>query len=291
VPLVLYGGGNDGKAVPVSAPESAAPPPPSGPDVPLGDLLRAGAELGGYKFLGNTALLFGLKLTTSGVSAFIVQLSTILVPLLEAGLLRAPVPPITWVACLLSLSGVVAFAGEGLLAGNDAGLMAFYGNALSVVAAVCYSLQVLRLGAWAPRTPPIRLALIKVVFELLYNVLLIAVLVALNNPIGQTMADFVALASSGQIPWESWQGILTAAGWVGGISCAYTMWAQSFAQRTVRPVDANLIYASQPIWSAALGVALLGESISGYGFLGAALILSAVVLSITNQTRSSSPDH
>jgi len=163
--------------VPVSAPESAAPPPPSGPDVPLGDLLRAGAELGGYKFLGNTALLFGLKLTTSGpssrrpshrsdtpkglkrwagqgcgglavpflskksgsiffpdpnknpclspypapppgVSAFIVQLSTILVPLLEAGLLRAPVPPITWVACLLSLSGVVAFAGEGLLAGN-----------------------------------------------------------------------------------------------------------------------------------------------------------------------------
>eukprot|EP00667_Euglena_gracilis_P007745 EG_transcript_7830 len=254
-------------------------------DVPPTDILKAGAELGGYKFLGNCALLFGLRLTTSGVASFITQLSTVIIPIMEAFVWRRPVPGVTWLACLLSLGGVAVFAGDSLTSGAAAGAAALQGHALALLAAFFYSLQILRLGKWAPCTKATSLAITKVFFELLYNSLLITALVVSGSPLGKDMLEFTQMAFSGGIAWESWKAILGAAAWVGGVSCGYTMWAQSFGQRTVRPVNANLIYASQPIWSALIGVVLLGESFGRFGFLGAALIGSGVLLSILIQRR------
>ena len=48
----------------------------------------AGVELGAYLFIGSCLQLFGLQYTTVGRAAFIVQLTTVVVPLLDAALNR-----------------------------------------------------------------------------------------------------------------------------------------------------------------------------------------------------------
>ena len=70
---------------------SADMPPGWASGLPLGDDWRttlAGFELGSYLFVGSTIQIFGIQYTTAGRAAFIVQLTTVIVPLLEAALTR-----------------------------------------------------------------------------------------------------------------------------------------------------------------------------------------------------------
>ena len=76
------------------------------------------------------------------------------------------------------------------------------------------------------------------------------------------------------------QAITWAALWCGAVTCAYTVWAQSFGQRSVTATDANLIYSSQPIWSTAIAFVFLGETFSPVGGVGALIIMAAIALAI-----------
>ena len=67
--------------------------------------------------------------------------------------------------------------------------------------------------------------------------------------------------------------------WCGTMTCAYTIWAQSFGQKVVRPAQANLVYTTQPIFSAIFAAALLSETLSGQGYLGGAIIGAALLIS------------
>lgn len=63
------------------------------------------------------------------------------------------------------------------------------------------------------------------------------------------------------------------------MTCAYTIWAQSFGQKVVRPAQANLVYTTQPIFSAVFAAALLSETLSRQGYLGGAIIGAALLIS------------
>ena len=69
---------------------------------------RRGGELGLWKFLGATANLYGLSLTSSDHGAFLIQLTTLIVPLVQ-GLRGVPIPPRIWAAVVLALTGVFVF--------------------------------------------------------------------------------------------------------------------------------------------------------------------------------------
>jgi drug/metabolite transporter (DMT)-like permease len=71
---------------------------------------------------------------------------------------------------------------------------------------------------------------------------------------------------------------LGAVMWMGWVTCAYTIYAQSFGQSCVNPTDANLIYTVQPIFTAIFAWDLLGETLGPAGYLGGALIGTAVYL-------------
>jgi drug/metabolite transporter (DMT)-like permease len=60
------------------------------------------------------------------------------------------------------------------------------------------------------------------------------------------------------------------------VTCAYTIYAQSYGQRRVSATDANLIYSVQPVFSAFFAWALLGEQLDIFGYIGAFLIGLAV---------------
>jgi len=60
--------------------------------------------------------------------------------------------------------------------------------------------------------------------------------------------------------------------WTGLITSAYTIYAQSYGQRRINPVDSNLIYTTQPLFSSLFAYALLGEKLGVWGWVGAGLI-------------------
>ena len=64
------------------------------------------------------------------------------------------------------------------------------------------------------------------------------------------------------------------------MTCAYTIWAQSFGQRGVTAARANLVYTSQPVFSALFAFGLLHEVPTAATLAGGGLILIAVAAEV-----------
>lgn len=235
----------------------------------------AGLELGGYLFLGNAAQVVGLQSTSADSAAFLIQLTTIIVPALEAWT-KGRIAAHTAQACAL------AFAGVAVICAGD--LAPARGDALIVLAALFYSLHVLRLGAFAPRLDALELAVAKAKYETLFSL----AAVGLVLPAPDSRAFFDAVRTDG-VPVE----LIVATLWCGVMTCAYTIWAQSRGQRSVPPARANLIYTSQPIFSALFAALLIGEQPTLATVVGGALIIVAVLLELNatddDDDASSSP--
>ena len=244
-------------------------------------------------------------------AAFLVQLTTIMVPLvsaLSAGKLSA-VPVQTWIACIVAFTGVIIMGADGgdqsLGAQSSdvfnmdqlSGLSMSQGDILIILAAIAYTMHVVRLGAYAPRTTPLKLAASKATTEAILSVALVSALAFIGTAhvpapefVSQTsgsVAEYLAsttsaIADGALLRPDGARGATGAALgailWTGWVTCAYTIYAQSFGQRRVNPTDSNLIYTTQPLFSSLFAYVLLGETLGVYGVVGAALIGTALWL-------------
>jgi drug/metabolite transporter (DMT)-like permease len=293
---------------------------------------RAGIELGSYLFLGNCLQVVGLKTVPADRAAFLVQLTTVMVPLFSAifaGDLGA-IPAATWVACVLAFAGVLVMgldrpdldlaslfqgadvdgsgSGSGVeFQGVDLQGLAFsQGDVLITLAAVSYTMHVIRLGRYAKHTKPLNLAASKATVEAVLSIGLVAGLMTsgastsgvdfVREMSGEIQSYFLQLQnafdSTGSVsPPDGSSAALWACLWTGWVTCAYTIYAQSFGQSRVNPTDANLIYTMQPIFSSLFAYFLLGESLGVFGFGGASLIFFALwVVTSSNQSSDESEE-
>jgi len=301
---------------------------------------RGGWELGSYLFIGNGLQIVGLQTVPADRAAFLVQLTTVMVPLLSAlseGTLSA-VPLQTWIACIIAFIGVIVMgaddggsssssivsdgseAMEGALStGVDRGFPFFdavdmhqlasslqlsQGDVLIALAALAYTMHVVRLGAYAPRTTPLKLAASKASTEAFLSVLLVIGLTFIGSThfpspefVSQTGSDVLeyfttiisAFKEGGMVFHQKDNSIGVSIGailWTGWVTCAYTIYAQSFGQRRVNPTDSNLIYTTQPLFSSAFAYVLLGETLGFYGYVGAAMIGTALLVVSSSENDS-----
>ena len=70
--------------------------------------IRAGLELGLWKSLGTAANLYGLSLTSASHGAFLIQMTTFIVPVVQ-GIQGVPIPKRTWGAVAIALTGLFLF--------------------------------------------------------------------------------------------------------------------------------------------------------------------------------------
>ena len=188
-----------------------------------GPVLRAGAELGLWLFLGSSLQLLGLQSTSAVRAAVLVQTTTVLVPLLESAAQSRPLPLPVYLSCAAAACGVLLLSAQPSLESFES-LAA--GDLLVLSAALCYSMHVLRLGALAAACDPLDLSLAKSLFELLFCLLAIALTAALGG--GQQFSDFFAAAGAGS--WAEVGPLLAALLWNGAAATALTNWAQSAGQ-------------------------------------------------------------
>ena len=253
---------------------------------------QGGLELGSYLFVGNLLQVKGLETVPSGRAAFIVQLTTLIVPIMSAVMTKTSVSLRTWVACILAFAGVVIMGLDGKEVGLSLLASLSKGDLLIMAAAVLYSLHVVRLSRYATETTPLRLAASKATTEALLSIISISGL-CLSNVGGPEVATFFSALLSGWTAGTITLSTLTptigAVLWTGLVTCAYTIYAQSFGQARVTPSEANLIYTIQPLFTACFAYLLLGETLGQAAAAGAVLIALAVY-TVANQEDPGSGD-
>jgi drug/metabolite transporter (DMT)-like permease len=214
--------------------------------------LKAGTIVGVSMVLGYTLQTIGLETIMSSKSAFLTALYVPIVPLLQWLLLRRAPRPSAWAGIGL------AFPGLALLTGPAGTSFDFSrGELLTVVSAAAFAAEIVLIGAFAGRVNARRVTIVQ-----------LAVAAALA---------FAAMIPAGEaLPGFSWLLLLSTLGL--GAASAVIQLAMNWAQRTVSPTRATIIYAGEPVWAGLFG-RLAGEVLGARALAGAGLIVLAVIMS------------
>jgi drug/metabolite transporter (DMT)-like permease len=193
----------------------------------------------------------GLQSVTGSMSAFLTALYVPLVPLIQWGVLRRAPQMMSWIGIALAFAGLV------VIAHPTGGSLSFgTGEWMTLASALAFSAEIILIGRFAARIDAARVAAIDLAIV--------------------SIAGFVAMPLAGEgVPALSPMILGCAIGL--GVASTFIQVAMNWAQRTVSPTRATLIYASEPVFTAALG-RLAGERLMASSWAGAALILAGVVL-------------
>ena len=273
--------------------------------MPPSDLLPllGGLELGTYLFVGNALQVIGLRTVPSDRAAFLLQLTTIFVPLVQSVFARNLflLPAKTWAACCVALAGVALIGTENAEGGSSLASLSLdslqfsAGDQAIMLGALVYTFHCIRLEKYAKEIPSaLRLAAAKASTETGWSALAVGVGLAaaaqsgtLDNPLlgnlqtsGRGIINYTEtfINSMNDIDITQYLTLAGALSWIGLVTIAYTITAQTYGQSRVPPSTANLIYTLQPIFTALLAYFLLGETLSYSGLVGGALIGFAVLL-------------
>jgi drug/metabolite transporter (DMT)-like permease len=214
--------------------------------------LKAGMAIGSAIALGYTLQTIGLASILSSTSAFLTALYVPFVPLMQWLIWRRAPDAAAW-------SGIaLAFAGLVLIAGPGGGSAAFgRGELVTVLCAVAFAGEILLIGAFAGRVDTRRVTAAQLGWA--------------------SLLAFAAMIPAGEpIPPFSWLLAVSVAGLA--LASAAVQLAMNWAQKTVPPARATVIYAGEPVWGGLFG-RLAGDLLLPRALVGAALIVAAIIVS------------
>lgn len=209
---------------------------------------------GGYLFQA-----IGLTATSAGTSAFLTCAGTLLAALFAWPLLRQR--PGAW----LSAGLLLATAGSALLSLRDAWRVG-PGEAWTLLGAVLYGLQIVAVARWVNRVDPVALAGLQA-----------AVVTACTLPFAGDLA--------GQLRSLDGPGWARLA-YLAGCGSVLAPLLQVLAQRTLAPGRIGLLFALEPVFALGFAITIGGERFVLRWWIGAILILCAVVLVEWREGRS-----
>ncbi|QXH55060.1 DMT family transporter [Pseudomonas maumuensis] len=214
--------------------------------------LKAGVLIGVSIMLGYGLQTMGLQTISSSQSAFITALYVPFVPLLQWLVLgRRP-------GLMPSIGICLAFIGLMLLAGPEGGALHFSeGEVVTLISAVAIAGEIILISRYAGKVDVRRVTVVQLATASALSFLMIV-------PTQEQLPDF------------SWLLLASAVG-LGAMSAVIQV-AMNWAQQSVSPTRATLIYAGEPVWAGIVG-RIAGERLPGVALIGGALIVLAVVVS------------
>lgn len=214
--------------------------------------IKAGLLVGVSIAMGYVMQTMGLQTIPSSKSAFITALYVPLVPLLQWLVLRRPPSLMAWAGAGLAFAGMLALAGpDGISVGLGKG------EWLTIISTVVIAAEIIAIGYFAPHVDARRVTMVQLATA--------------------SLLSFLAMAPAGEeLPGFSW--LLVAIGVGLGAASALIQVVMNWAQRTVSPTRATVIYAGEPVFAGILG-RIAGERLPPSAFLGAALIIAGVIVS------------
>ena len=200
---------------------------------------------GGYIFQ-----TLGLEQTTASNTGFITGLFVVLTPVLGAIFLRDRVPALVWIAAGVSMVGLWLLSGAG-------GEFELRGDGLVLLCAFSLAAHIL--------------ATARAVVH--YDVG--ALLAVQLGVVGLTCLVIGALAGQLEKPEGAtvWSALIVTS----LVATALGFFVQSFAQQHAPPARTALILSSEPAFAGLFGWLLNDERLTATGWLGAGLIMAAIV--------------
>lgn len=232
-------------------------------------LWRAAFELAIWNLLAQGLLNASLALTSATKASFLTQTAIVMTPLIAAfNGQRISMPK--WVAAACALAGVVLLASPGNASGAT-NLLALAvpqpGDLLALAGALSYSIYIIRIGSFAELgiSSGLSQALKTILLAPLYSIWAVVDVVRLGGFMN---------AWSGYSSLTIWLILIYSAIVPGALADVF----QARGQEKVEPAEAQVILASEPIFSAVFSAAILGERLGPIGIFGAALVVVATLL-------------
>ncbi|WP_091228134.1 DMT family transporter [Microbacterium sp. 3J1] len=225
----------------------------------------AGAAIGVMIHLGYGLQTVGLQTIDSSTSAFITAMYVPLVPLAQWAVFRTRPPAMAFVGAGL------AFVGLMLIAGPDAfALTLGTGEIVTMISTLPIAAEIILISVFAGRIDLGRITIVQL--------LTAGVLGLLTMPVvGE------------QVPEFSWIWVGCAVG-LGAASCVIQL-TMNWAQRSVSPTRATIIYAGEPVWAAVIG-RVAGERLPATALIGGALVVVGILASeLKLVRRRRAPEH
>jgi len=206
--------------------------------------------LGVLVFGGVSFQQVGLVYTTAGNAGFITGLYVVIVPV--AGLfLGQKNRSVIWIGVVLALTGLYFLSVKENLSIN-------FGDYLVFVCAIFWTFHVLVVGHVAPRTDPIRTAIIQfAICSILSWIVAIAVEEIRLGPVIDALWPIL------------YGGVLS-------VGIGYTL--QVVAQQKAHPAYASIILSMESVFAVLGGWLLLGEALTWKILLGCGLMLSGMIV-------------
>nr|WP_314466267.1 DMT family transporter [uncultured Novosphingobium sp.] len=222
--------------------------------------LVAGSAVGVTIFLGYGLQTYGLQSISSSTSAFLTALYVPMVPLIQWLVVRRPPRALTWAGIALAFVGLV------FLAGPDAWQLGLgRGEIATLLSAAAIAAEILLIGRFASEVVSSRITVV----QLLVGGLL----------------SFATMPIVGEgVPAFSWVWLVAGIGL--GIASALIQLTMNWAQKSVSPTRATIIYASEPVWAGVIG-RIGGDRLAPLAILGAAFIIAGVIVSELKPRRRS----
>jgi drug/metabolite transporter (DMT)-like permease len=214
--------------------------------------IRAGGLIGVAIMLGYSLQTVGLVTILTSESAFITALYVPIVPLLQWLIWRRRPNLLAWAGITLAFIGLLL-----ITAPQNGSIELSIGAFLTLLCAVAFAFEIFLIGYFAGTVDARRVSVVQLGAA---SLLAFAAMI----PFDEAMPPF------------SWLLFFSVAGMA--LASAIIQLTMNWAQRTVSPTKATVIYAGEPVWAGIFG-RMAGEVLPGRALLGAVLIVAAVIVS------------
>ncbi|MFR7984809.1 MAG: DMT family transporter [Clostridia bacterium] len=213
-------------------------------------LLLGGILCGIVLFAASSLQQIGMVYTTAGKAGFITALYIVLVPILGV-FIRKKVKPMVWLCVILAVAGLY------LLCMTD-GLSLGRGDLLVLLCAFAFSIHILVIDYFAPRTDGVALSCIQF--------FVCGILSLFPMFLAETPVWFAIL--------DCWIPILYA----GVLSCGVAYTLQILAQKHTDPTVASLLLSLESVFAAIAGAIILHEQLAPRELAGCVLMFAAIII-------------
>lgn len=214
--------------------------------------VKAGAMIGIAIGCGYGLQTYGMQTISSSKSAFITAMYVPLVPLLQWLFLGRLPGLMSWIGIALAFTGLM------LLAGPDGDSLALgAGEIATLVSTLAIAAEIILISASAGKVDVKRVTIVQLAFASL-------------------LAFVLMIPNAEKVPVYSPYLLFSALGL--GVASAVIQVTMNWAQKSVSPTRATVIYAGEPVWAGIVG-RIAGERLPAAALVGGALIVAGVLVS------------
>ena len=214
--------------------------------------VKAGVFIGVSIAIGYSMQTWGLQTIPSSKSAFITAMYVPLVPVLQWICLGRMPGVMSWSGVALAFIGLIFRAGP-----DGTSLTLGAGEIITLISALAIAAEIILISAWAGKVDIKRVTIVQLATA---SIVAFATMIPAGESVPAFTPDLLAIAL----------GL--------GIFSAIIQVTMNWAQRSVSPTRATVIYTGEPVWAGIFG-RIAGERLPVLALLGGALIVLGVLVS------------